>query len=66
MIRANDTVMLSREEFDRLADRAIKEFSNDLETPKDSLLEILSKTAFLAGVILIGSYLFEEDKNDNT
>lgn len=66
MIRANDTVMLSREEFDRLADRAIKEFSNNLETPKDSLLEILSKTAFLAGVTLIGSYLFEEDKNDNT
>lgn len=66
MIRANDTVMLSKEEFNRLASRAVNEFLNDLELPKDSLLELMNKTAFLAGVTLIGSYLFEEDKNDNT
>lgn len=66
MIRANDTIMLSKEEFNILAQRAVKEFSNDLELPKGSLLDIVNKTAFLAGIAMMGSYLFEEDENDNT
>lgn len=66
MIKTNDTVMLSKEEFNSLANRALREFSNDLDLPKDSFVEILNKTAFLAGIATMGRYLFEEDENDNT
>ena len=65
MIKSNDTVMLTKEEYKRLEKKALDDYLAGLPG-KDSLAGLLAMTSFMAATSKMGALLFEGDQNDKS